>query len=35
MAKRPVIGGSFRLTIGTRADMERFMTAFTAVLGAS
>ena len=29
MATKPVIGGSFRLTIGTRADMERFMAAFT------
>jgi histidinol-phosphate aminotransferase len=35
MARRPVIAGSFRLTIGTRADMERFMTAFSGVLGAS
>ena len=31
MATKPVIGGSFRLTIGTRADMERFMTAFDAI----
>jgi histidinol-phosphate aminotransferase len=29
MGKRPVIAGSFRLTIGTRTDMERFMAAFT------
>ena len=28
MAGKPVIDGSFRLTVGTRRDMERFMTAF-------
>ena len=27
MAKKPVIDGSFRLTIGTREHMERFLTA--------
>jgi histidinol-phosphate aminotransferase len=35
MATRPVIGGSFRLTIGTRADMERFMAAFAEAIGAA
>ena len=34
MATKPVIGGSFRLTIGTRADMQRFMAAFAAVIRA-
>ena len=34
MARKPVIGGSFRLTIGTRADMERFLAAFREVLAA-
>jgi histidinol-phosphate aminotransferase len=33
MARKPVIGGSFRLTVGTRADMERFIAAFAEVLG--
>ena len=33
MARRPVIGGSFRLTIGTRSDMGRFLTAFSEVIG--
>jgi histidinol-phosphate aminotransferase len=28
MAKKPVIAGSFRLTIGTLADMRRFVSAF-------
>ncbi|HEU4371660.1 MAG TPA: histidinol-phosphate transaminase [Methylomirabilota bacterium] len=28
MGRRPVIQGSFRLTTGTRADMERFITTF-------
>jgi histidinol-phosphate aminotransferase len=32
MAGKPVIGDSFRLTVGTRADMERFMRAFGEVL---
>jgi histidinol-phosphate aminotransferase len=32
MARKPVIGGSFRLTIGTRADMERFLVAFREAL---
>jgi histidinol-phosphate aminotransferase len=32
VARRPVIQGSFRLTIGTRADMERFLTAFRHVI---
>jgi histidinol-phosphate aminotransferase len=27
MAGKPVIDGSFRLTVGTRADMQRFVTA--------
>jgi histidinol-phosphate aminotransferase len=33
MAGKPVIDGSFRLTIGTRSDMERFMTAFAGAIG--
>jgi histidinol-phosphate aminotransferase len=33
MAGKPGIGGSFRLTIGTRGDMERFLTAFREVIG--
>jgi histidinol-phosphate aminotransferase len=33
MAGKPVIDGSFRLTIGLREHMERFMTALAAVLG--
>lgn len=33
MARRPVIHGSFRLTIGTRADMEQFLTAFRDAIG--
>ncbi len=32
MAKKPVIDGSFRLTIGTTGDMQRFMAAFADVL---
>jgi histidinol-phosphate aminotransferase len=32
MGKKPVIEGSFRLTIGTTADMQRFMAAFSDVL---
>ena len=32
MAKKPVIDGSFRLTIGTLAHMQRFMTAFSSVI---
>ncbi len=28
MGRKPVIDGSFRLTLGTRADMQRFMSAF-------
>jgi histidinol-phosphate aminotransferase len=35
MARRPVIAGSFRLTIGTRQQMERFVTAFARVTGRS
>jgi histidinol-phosphate aminotransferase len=35
MAGKPVIDGSFRLTIGTREQMTRFMTAFADVLDAS
>ena len=31
MAKKPVIAGSFRLTIGTLADMRRFVTAFAPI----
>jgi len=31
MAGKPLIDGSFRLTIGTPEQMQRFMTAFTAV----
>jgi histidinol-phosphate aminotransferase len=34
MAGKPVIDGSFRLTIGTRGDMQRFMTAFVDALAA-
>jgi len=33
MARKPLIDGSFRLTIGTREHMRRFMTAFSAVIG--
>jgi histidinol-phosphate aminotransferase len=33
MARKPVIGGSFRLTIGVRRDMERFTAAFADALG--
>ena len=33
MAEKPVIGGSFRLTIGRREDMQRFMAAFAHVIG--
>lgn len=33
MAGKPVIGGSFRVTIGTRGDMGRFLTAFREVIG--
>lgn len=33
MARKPVIGGSFRLTIGLMADMQRFVTAFASVIG--
>lgn len=32
MATRPVIAGSFRLTIGTLEDMQRFMAAFADVI---
>src|SRR6267142_2586837 len=31
MAKKPVIDGSFRLTIGMLADMQRFVAAFSTV----
>jgi len=34
MAKKPVIEGSFRLTIGTLADMRRFVGAFAAIVAA-
>ena len=33
MARKPVIGGSFRLTVGTPADMERFVAALAEVIG--
>jgi histidinol-phosphate aminotransferase len=33
MARKPVIDGSFRLTIGTREQMQRFVTAFCAAIG--
>jgi histidinol-phosphate aminotransferase len=33
MTGKPVIEGSFRLTIGTREDMRRFITVFSAVIG--
>ncbi len=33
MAGKPVIGGSFRLTIGTSEQMQRFLDAFLAVIG--
>jgi histidinol-phosphate aminotransferase len=33
MVGRPVIDGSFRLTVGTRADMERFLAAFARAIG--
>jgi histidinol-phosphate aminotransferase len=33
MAGKPVIGGSFRLTVGTRADMERVVAALAEVIG--
>jgi histidinol-phosphate aminotransferase len=32
MDGKPLISGSFRLTIGTREQMQRFMTAFEAIL---
>jgi histidinol-phosphate aminotransferase len=32
MAGKPVIDGSFRLTVGTRADMQRFVTALAAAI---
>ena len=35
MAGKPVIDGSFRLTVGTRGDMRRFISAFSAVIGGS
>jgi len=33
MARKPVIGGSFRLTIGLLEDMRRFVAAFAGVIG--
>jgi histidinol-phosphate aminotransferase len=33
MVGKPVIDGSFRLTIGTREDMQRFIGAFSSVIG--
>lgn len=35
MAGKPVIDGSFRLTIGTRQDMRRFAAAFAAAIALS
>jgi histidinol-phosphate aminotransferase len=35
MAKKPVIDGSFRLTIGTRPQMQQFMDALSEVIGPS
>ena len=35
MAKKPVIDGSFRLSIGTREEMRQFVTAFAEVIGRS
>ena len=35
MASKPVIDGSFRLTIGTREPMRRFVGAFEAAIKAS
>jgi len=35
MAGKPVIDGSFRLTIGTRQHMRRFMAAFDAAIAVS
>ena len=32
MAGKPVIDGSFRLTIGALEDMQRFMSAFVGVI---
>ena len=32
MARKPVIAGSFRLTIGTLADMRSFVSAFSAIV---
>jgi len=34
MVGKPVIDGSFRLTVGTTAQMQQFMEAFGAVIGA-
>lgn len=33
MARKPVIGGSFRLTIGVMEDMRRFVATFADVMG--
>jgi histidinol-phosphate/aromatic aminotransferase/cobyric acid decarboxylase-like protein len=33
MARKPAIGGSFRLTIGLIGDMRRFVAAFANVIG--
>jgi histidinol-phosphate aminotransferase len=33
MAGKPLIDGSFRLTVGTREQMGRFVSAFAAALG--
>jgi len=33
MAGKPVIGGSFRLTVAPLAHMQRFVVAFDDVLG--
>jgi len=32
MARKPVIDGSFRLTVGTREQMQRFIAALSVVL---
>jgi histidinol-phosphate aminotransferase len=32
MAKKPVIDGSFRLTLATLADMRRFVDAFASIV---
>jgi histidinol-phosphate aminotransferase len=34
MAGKPVIDGSFRLSIGTREQMQQFLAAFESIVGA-